>query len=47
MDQMTLSEFFVSLDGFAQAHSGSKSEDEIPEDEFLRVLMEEQAAGRA
>jgi len=44
---MTLAEFFISLEGFARAHGGEKSEDEISQDEFLRVLMEEQAAGRA
>ncbi|WP_292499924.1 hypothetical protein [Methylobacterium sp.] len=42
---MTLAEFHAALDGFIAANS--PAEQAPSEDEFLQVLMEEMAAGRA
>jgi hypothetical protein len=45
---MTFAEFFVALEGYAKANSDDESKDEkINEAEYLRVLSEEQMAGRA
>jgi hypothetical protein len=46
VDQMTFAEFFASIKGYADSHSSEKGE-APSEDEYLRVLMEEQMAGRA
>lgn len=42
---MTLAEFHAALDGFFSANS--PAEQAPSEDEFMTVLMEEMAAGRA
>jgi hypothetical protein len=47
VDQMTFSEFFASIKGYADSHSSEKGGEAPSEDEYLRVLMEEQIAGRA
>jgi NADH:ubiquinone oxidoreductase subunit D len=47
VDRMTFAEFFVSIKGYAEAHSSEKGNEAPSEDEYLRVLMEEQMAGRA
>ncbi|WP_281292767.1 hypothetical protein [Methylobacterium oryzihabitans] len=42
---MTLAEWHAAVEGFAEAHAPAQPE--ASEDEFLRVLSEEIAAGRA
>lgn len=42
---MTLAEFHAAIDGFLSAHS--PREEGPSEDEFMKVLAEEMAAGRA
>lgn len=48
VDKMTFAEFYASVHGYMDAQKGSSPDNEAPsKDEYLRVLMEEQAAGRA
>ncbi|ACL56994.1 hypothetical protein [Methylobacterium nodulans] len=42
---MTLAEWHAAIDGFIRAHTPREAD--IGEDEFLNVLSEEMAAGRA
>lgn len=46
VDQLTLAEFAVAVDGYIAAHGG-KEEIDISEQEYALVLAEEMAAGRA
>jgi hypothetical protein len=47
VDQMSFSEFFASIKGYADSHGSDKGAEAPSKDEYLRVLMEEQMAGRA
>jgi hypothetical protein len=48
VDKMTFAEYYAAVTGYVDAQKGSSPETEAPSrDEYLRVLMEEQAAGRA
>jgi hypothetical protein len=47
VDRMTFAEFFSAVKGYAESHSSEKGNEAPSEDEYLRVLMEEQMAGRA
>ncbi|WP_279601341.1 hypothetical protein [Methylobacterium sp. E-045] len=43
---MSLPEFHAAIDGYMEAHS-AKPDTDLSEDDFLKALGEEMAAGRA
>lgn len=47
VDRMTFAEFFAAIKGYTDSHSSDKGNEAPSEEEYLRVLMEEQMAGRA
>jgi hypothetical protein len=47
VDRMTFADFFASIKGYADSHSSENGNEAPSEEEYLRVLMEEQMAGRA
>jgi hypothetical protein len=48
VDAMTFAEFYATVKGYMRAQGGPSPEAAPPtEEEYLRVLMEEQVAGRA